>query len=243
MHAQDECLEKLWIMCEKGEDDLDTFVRMMGSDYIEGMLSDLQAAGLASITQSGRRISLTKSGSERAKHIIRAHRIGERLLYDVFGGNFEDGACEFEHTHSTELVDGLCTLLGHPTKCPHGNPIPPGNCCNNFTTAVRHAVAPLKAIAIGEMAKVAYIDCRDNRCLFKLNGFQIRPGVEITLRQLAPCVVVECEGSSVALDDTIADSIRVWTSNGNGHVAETEHAPPKRKRSLLRRIGSRLAGR
>jgi DtxR family Mn-dependent transcriptional regulator len=242
MSVQDECLEKLWVMCEKGTSDLDTFVRMAGNDYVEGVLSDLQAGGMVTISGDGRKIRLSDAGAERARHIIRAHRIGERLLFDVFGGNFEDGACEFEHTHSVELVDGLCTLLGHPTKCPHGNPIPPGRCCLNFNTAVRHAVCPLKSVGIGESAKVAYIDCRDNRSLFKLNGFQIRPGVEVTLQQLTPCVVVECEGSSVALDETIADSIRVW-SEGEAGVPEEHVVLPKRKRSLMRRIGLKLAGR
>jgi len=28
-------------------------------------------------------------------------------------------------------IDGLDEMLGHPETCPHGNPIPPGECCDH----------------------------------------------------------------------------------------------------------------
>ena len=39
-------------------------------------------------------------------------------------------ACKFEHIISPELDQRICTFLGHPKTCPHGNPIPPGDCCD-----------------------------------------------------------------------------------------------------------------
>jgi hypothetical protein len=39
-------------------------------------------------------------------------------------------ACKFEHIISPELDRRICSFLGHPKTCPHGNPIPPGDCCN-----------------------------------------------------------------------------------------------------------------
>jgi len=41
----------------------------------------------------------------------------------------EQQACKFEHILSPEATDKICTFLGHPRTCPHGAPIPPGQCC------------------------------------------------------------------------------------------------------------------
>ena len=43
----------------------------------------------------------------------------------------ETNACTFEHILSPEVTDRICTFLGHPKTCPHGSPIPPGECCQN----------------------------------------------------------------------------------------------------------------
>lgn len=215
MKARDEYLECLWGMEERGETGLDRFLEALNQEeayarVIEAMARD----GLVEYDPGRNAISLTDDGRARAARIIRAHRIGERLLFDVFSGkNLEAGACEFEHTVTVELVDGLCTLLGHPRKCPHGNDIPEGNCCRAFDRTARYAVTGLGELAVGQRAKVAYIDCRDNRGLYRLNGFQVRPGAEIVLVQRKPCLVLECEGTSLAVDEAIADGIRVWATN------------------------------
>ncbi len=39
-----------------------------------------------------------------------------------------------------EATDSVCTLLGHPPTCPHGKPIPPGECCGAFQRTVRPLV-------------------------------------------------------------------------------------------------------
>jgi putative ABC transport system ATP-binding protein len=76
---------------------------------------------------------LTPVGSARARDVVRRHRLAERLFKDTFA--IEDSeahtqACKFEHIISPELDARICTFLGHPKTCPHGNPIPPGDCCN-----------------------------------------------------------------------------------------------------------------
>ncbi|CAM2057504.1 DtxR family transcriptional regulator, Mn-dependent transcriptional regulator [Desulfovibrionales bacterium] len=211
---KDECLEKIWVLQERGKDDLDSLAELPGKKYNidndAALLAELCAEGLTTLSEKGKHIALTKAGSERARHIIRAHRIGERLLFDVFRGNIEAGACEFEHTLTVELIDSLCTLLGHPRKCPHGNPIPEAECCRKFKQTAQRAVVALLDLEVGKSARVAYIDCCDKQRLFQLNGFQVRPGVEIVLEQRYPCIVVCCEGSSIALDEAIATGIRVW---------------------------------
>jgi DtxR family Mn-dependent transcriptional regulator len=81
---------------------------------------------------------LTSAGSARARDVVRRHRLAERLFKDTFA--IEDSeahtqACKFEHIISPELDARICTFLGHPKTCPHGNPIPPGDCCNGKAKA------------------------------------------------------------------------------------------------------------
>jgi len=54
------------------------------------------------------------------------------LLTDTFAieqDAADSHACKFEHIISPELDQRICTFLGHPKTCPHGNVIPPGLCC------------------------------------------------------------------------------------------------------------------
>jgi putative ABC transport system ATP-binding protein len=78
-------------------------------------------------------IELTDRGRQRAADIIRRHRLAERLFTDSLAldseTEIEQQACKFEHILSPEATDKICTFLGHPKTCPHGAPIPPGQCC------------------------------------------------------------------------------------------------------------------
>jgi len=81
---------------------------------------------------NGSEVHLTESGSRRARDVVRRHRLAERLFTDTFA--IEDAeaqaqACRFEHIITPELDQRICSFLGHPKTCPHGNPIPPGACC------------------------------------------------------------------------------------------------------------------
>ena len=146
----------------------------------------------------------------RRKKIIRAHRLAERLLYDVLGGDFESGACEFEHIITPELVDSICILLGHPKTCPHGSPIPQGQCCKESCRTAQSSVVPLTELKVGQSARVAYINCKNDQQLHKIDSLCIRPGTIAALHQRYQTYVVECEGSNIAMDEQIASSICVW---------------------------------
>ena len=83
-------------------------------------------------TGNGGEVHLTEAGSRRARDVVRRHRLAERLFTDTFA--IEDAeaqvqACRFEHIITPELDQRICSFLGHPKTCPHGNPIPPGSCC------------------------------------------------------------------------------------------------------------------
>lgn len=78
-------------------------------------------------------ILFTEKGRKRAEDIIRRHRLAERLFMHTFRVQDEhevaEQACRFEHILSPEATDSICSFLGHPRTCPHGSPIPAGECC------------------------------------------------------------------------------------------------------------------
>lgn len=74
-----------------------------------------------------RTIELTEAGRDRANHVLRKHRLAERLLVDVLGLEPEfvhEEACRWEHVISDRVEQKLADYLGNPTTSPYGNPIP-----------------------------------------------------------------------------------------------------------------------
>jgi DtxR family transcriptional regulator, Mn-dependent transcriptional regulator len=74
-----------------------------------------------------RTVHLTDRGRELATHVMRKHRLAERLLADVIGLDPEfihEEACRWEHVISDRVEEKLAQLLGNPTTSPYGNPIP-----------------------------------------------------------------------------------------------------------------------
>lgn len=77
-------------------------------------------------------ISFTTAGQQRADALIRRHRLAERFFYETFGMGEEhlhENALRVEPMWSTDVADKICTFLRHPRTCPHGDPIPAGECC------------------------------------------------------------------------------------------------------------------
>jgi DtxR family Mn-dependent transcriptional regulator len=74
-----------------------------------------------------RTLELTDAGRQTAIHVMRKHRIAERLLADIIGLEWEavhEEACRWEHVMSDHVEEKILTLLGEPTESPYGNPIP-----------------------------------------------------------------------------------------------------------------------
>ncbi len=212
---KDEHVERLYYMKEDGTDTVDALQIAMNGNYDAAVVNDLVSDGMVELSGDETKIILTSEGDSYATQVVRAHRLAERLLYDVLGGDFEPGACEFEHVVTPELVDSICILLGHPTLCPHGMPIPQGKCCKESTRTARSSVVPLTELKVGQSAKVAYINCKSDQQLHKIDGLHIRPGAIVTLHQRYPGFVVECEESNIAMDENIVANICVWRDSSD----------------------------
>ena len=207
---KDEHIERLYYMKEEGNDSAETLKTAMNSKLDPAIIDELASEDMVELSADRSKIKLTKKGADYGRQIIRAHRLAERLLYDVLGGDFESGACEFEHTITPELVDSICILLGHPKACPHGSPIPQGQCCKQSCRTAQSSVVPLVELEVGQSAGVAYINCKSDQQLHKIDSLCIRPGTTVTLHQKYPTYVVECEDSNIAMDEQIASNICVW---------------------------------
>lgn len=218
----DEYLELIWYMRENGSDRFATFRREVGAQFDENLIVELESQGLVARTdpdpvpglqgQEGTTIALTESGIAYTRQLIRSHRLAERLVHDVLGVPYEEGACEFEHILNADLVDSICTLLGHPRECPHGMPIPEGECCRQRTQTVESSVLPVTELAVGESARIAYVNTDTDLKLHKLENLLLVPGNTVRLHQRSPSVVIECENSIIALDDAVAEAIQVWAT-------------------------------
>lgn len=79
------------------------------------------------VVSGDRHLELTPSGRSKAVHVMRKHRLAERLLADVIGLDWEfvhDEACRWEHVMSEQVERRLIEILGEPRESPYGNPIP-----------------------------------------------------------------------------------------------------------------------
>jgi DtxR family transcriptional regulator, iron-dependent repressor len=91
---------------------------------VSEMIKRLEGAGLVTIDGA---IRLTDAGQRLAERVVRRHRLAERFLTDILGLSWADAHTEagkWEHVISEPVEAAMVRVLGDPTTCPHGNPIP-----------------------------------------------------------------------------------------------------------------------
>jgi len=135
----DHLLEQVWICGEEGRPAVSSALRVEGpadqlpllaEEPLSRILSRMSDLHLLELHNGD--VQLTETGTRRARDVVRRHRLAERLFKDTFSIDDSEArtqACKFEHIISPELDQRICTFLGHPKTCPHGNPIPAGPCC------------------------------------------------------------------------------------------------------------------
>jgi DtxR family Mn-dependent transcriptional regulator len=212
-NVHEEYIEVVWTILEKGSNSLAQLEEKIGALYDDASLDQLVDDGIVILDRDAGTLAFTESGEVRARQLIRSHRIAERLISDVLGGEYEDGACEFEHIKNPVLVDSICTLLGHPRECPHGLPIPGGECCRRSADVVQRSVVPLTSLESGSSAVIAYVYSKNDGQLHILEGMQLRPGMTVKLHQKKPTYVIEVEDAHIAIDPDVAMNIQVWIDN------------------------------
>ena len=205
----EEILESLWIESEeKGRG----FAEL---DQMEIAATDAAYQELASqalIEIKGGRLYFRPEGREEGRKTIRRHRLAERLMMDVLNIRGESGdmkACQFEHLLNEGVDVKVCTMLNHPATCPHGKPIPPGDCCEEARRSGDLGVVPLTELKSGEEGDIAYIQTEDSKKMQKLMAMGVLPGNRILLMQAFPSYIFRVGFSEFAIDSAMAREIFV----------------------------------
>ncbi len=116
---------------ELDEDDVDVIQARIADRLhvsrpaVSEMIKRLEVEGLVASERG--KIRLTAAGTELAERVVRRHRLAERFLTDILGLSWADAhheAGKWEHVMSDEVEQAMDRVLGDPTTCPHGNPIP-----------------------------------------------------------------------------------------------------------------------
>jgi DtxR family transcriptional regulator, Mn-dependent transcriptional regulator len=116
---------------ELAEDDLEVIQARIAERLklsrpsVSEMIRRLEIDGLVDV--AGGSIKLTAAGTTLAEQVVRRHRLAERFLTDMLGLSWADAhqeAGKWEHVISDSVETALIRVLGDPTTCPHGNPIP-----------------------------------------------------------------------------------------------------------------------
>ena len=206
----EEALGVIWTSIQRGEDNFEEVAKTVKQGVDENIIAELLNAKY--IVKEGNKIKLTDIGEDLGKQLTRRHRLTERLLADVLDFNRQDIekiACDLEHNLSTDLADSICTLLGHPKQCPHGNPIPEGNCCKNSSSKIESIVVPLSKIDIAEEVTLSYIVTTNHDYIHKLLSLGMVPGTKLKLHQKFPTYIVKVNETQIALDGEVANLIYV----------------------------------
>ena len=200
-----ELLERLWVATEE-----EARAGLTINDREPEGVDELARLGLAERMEE--QLLLTPAGRPEAAQAVRRHRLAERLVTDVLTTEeilLEEQACRLEHALFDGLDEGICTLLGHPSFCPHGKPIPQGECCRQKRESVERLIAPLHELQPGQGGHIAYIQMNNPRRLQKLMAMGVLPGVAITLLRCSPSFIFEAGYSQFAVDEEIAGDIYV----------------------------------
>jgi DtxR family Mn-dependent transcriptional regulator len=140
------------------------------------MLKRLESEGLVERGERKEAI-LTPAGAERARRVVRKHRIIERLLTDFMGYTAAEAhvhADELGGTFTEDMIERIEAKLGHPDRCPHGWPVDP-----DFEQAENRELEPLSAVPDGERATIVRLAEHDGDLLHWFYDQGLVPGSEV----------------------------------------------------------------
>lgn len=177
---------------------------------VSDMLKKLAKDGLVNY-EKYKEISLTDSGENYARNIVRRHRIWEVFLNQIVGLPWEkvhDEAHRLEHSSSDELIDRLEEMLEFPRFDPHGDPIPSKN---GKLPKVRKNV-PLSILNKGDKGKVIRVNDFDEKFLSYIAEIGIRLNEIISIdekRTFDKSLKINIKTNSFNISERLAQNVFV----------------------------------
>jgi DtxR family Mn-dependent transcriptional regulator len=131
-------------------------------------------------------VTLTEAGQSMAETMVRRHRLAERLLIDILGLDWADvheEAHRFEHAISPRVEERILAVLGSPTTCPHGSPIPGTGAVVSGDAVRLESIEAGQHVVIHRISEDAEND-RDLLGFFERSG--LLPGREFDVVEFEP---------------------------------------------------------
>ncbi|PIX88464.1 MAG: hypothetical protein COZ31_06395, partial [Nitrospirae bacterium CG_4_10_14_3_um_filter_44_29] len=203
-------LELVWLLEEEGRTEFNRFKLNSDDVNFDELVNEMIKNHLILLTED--KVGFTEKGRILAKGLIRRHRLAEQLLTEVLElteNSVEADACKMEHILSEELTESVCTFLGHPPKCPHGKPIPRGECCKKYKIEIEPLVVRLIDFEVGLKGRIVFIVSTETSRLNRLSSMGITAGSIIRLLQKKPSFVIQVEETAIAIDPDIAKEIYI----------------------------------
>jgi DtxR family Mn-dependent transcriptional regulator len=175
------------------------------------------------IVEGDRHLALTDEGRSKATHVLRKHRLAERLLADVIGLDWayvHDEACRWEHVMSEQVERRVLEMLGNPTESPYGNPIPGlaelGHTpASRFMDGVR-SIVDLAPAGAGEISvtirRLAEPVQFEPELLQQLQGAGVMPGATATVSTIGSYVLVQVDGFSDGLELPVEVAVHIYAA-------------------------------
>lgn len=152
---------------------------------VTGMLQRLATALPPLVTyRKHQGVRLTPEGRRAALEVIRHHRLLETYLVTMLGYSWDtvhEEACRLEHVISEEFEARIAAALGHPTRDPHGEPIP-----DEALQMPAEDSLPLAALRPPQRAVILRVQTGDPALLRHLQSLGLMPGVEVEAVAYSP---------------------------------------------------------
>lgn len=176
---------------------------------VSEMIHRLKENGLIEVDRA---IRLTPAGLRLAERVVRRHRLAERFLTDILGLSWAEAhreAGKWEHIISDSVEAAIVRVLGNPTTCPHGNPIP-GSDYQPPATVTLAQLSPGDTFVVTRIPEE--LEFAPGLLEF-LEGANILPGQSGTLTVASPdgTTTIEIEGRTVGVGQFASERILVTT--------------------------------
>jgi DtxR family Mn-dependent transcriptional regulator len=174
------------------------------------------------VVEGDRHLALTDDGRSKATHVLRKHRLAERLLADVIGLDWayvHDEACRWEHVMSEQVERRVLEMLGHPTESPYGNPIP-GLAELGVTPAAKFMDGVVSIVDIAPVGSEVSVTIRrlaepvqfEPELLQQLQNAGVMPGAKATISMVGSYVLVQVEGFADGLELPVEVAVHIYAA-------------------------------
>ncbi len=175
---------------------------------VSEMIHRMRREGLVEVDRT---IRLTEAGHKLAVMVVRRHRLAERFMTDILGLSWAEAhneAGKWEHIISDQVEEAMIRVLGEPTTCPHGNPIPGSGYEEHPATTTLDAIGVDDTFTVRRITEE--LEFTPGLLEF-LEQSSVQPGIEGKMASSAPdgTLTIEVEGRHVGLSAFVGARILV----------------------------------